>query len=72
MILWFYYDMIIRIVRIKFGGRLFIIISDYGLIKTAMNKPELSGRPDFFTIRLFMFFKNVGKHAYTFPHDYWL
>ena len=37
-----------------------MILSDYELIKTAMNKQEFSGRPDFFTLDIFKSFMNLG------------
>ena len=54
--------LIIRFIfRVKLGARVFVIISDYKLIKTAFAKPELSGRPDFYTLGIFNKFSNYGR-----------
>ena len=45
----------------KLGARLCVVLTDFSLIKTAMSKAELSGRPDYFTFRIFMYFMNLGK-----------
>ena len=47
--------------RYKLGERIFVILSDFNLIKKAFNKEELSGRPDFFSIKIMYNFNNVGK-----------
>ena len=49
------------------GARLFVVITDYGLIKSALSKPELSGRPDFFTFQLLNYFLNLGKFKQSVP-----
>ncbi|XP_042208886.1 cytochrome P450 2L1-like [Homarus americanus] len=48
------------IFTMKMGKHMAVILSDFQLIKTAFNKPELQGRPDFFTLKIFTNFKNAG------------
>ena len=47
--------------RTKVGSRIIIFLCDYDLIKTAFNKAELSGRPDFYSFQIFNYFENAGK-----------
>ncbi|KAB7505059.1 Cytochrome P450 [Armadillidium nasatum] len=37
---------------LKFGSRIFIVLSDYNLIKQTFQKPEFSGRPSFYNLNV--------------------
>ncbi|CAL4063130.1 unnamed protein product [Meganyctiphanes norvegica] len=48
------------IFHMKLGSRLFIVISDFHIIKAAFGNPDIQGRPNFYSFKLFKNFKNLG------------
>ncbi|KAB7500010.1 Cytochrome P450 2L1 [Armadillidium nasatum] len=47
-----------EIYTVKLGSKVFIVLSDYSLIKSALQRPEISGRP------VFHHFNVVKKHSH--------
>ncbi|CAL4151728.1 unnamed protein product, partial [Meganyctiphanes norvegica] len=48
------------IFHMKLGSRVFVVLSDYHLIKSAFTNPNIQGRPDFFSFGIFKNFQNLG------------
>ncbi|KAL7638666.1 UNVERIFIED_CONTAM: hypothetical protein RMT77_011238 [Armadillidium vulgare] len=49
-----------NIFSVKLGSRIFIVLSDYNLIKQTFQKPEFSGRPTFYHFNVFRIGNDLG------------
>ncbi|CAL4117927.1 unnamed protein product [Meganyctiphanes norvegica] len=48
------------IFHVKMGSRLFVVLSEYNIVKTAFTNPNLQGRPDFYSLGVYRNFENKG------------
>ena len=44
------------------GSRITVFLSDFDMIKQALSRQELTGRPNTFAFQLYMYFQNLGEY----------